>query len=339
MVAPNEGYLISVMITNLQLAINRIFSRPFEKPLRLCFTVPASPTDGFFSQIAMFRLALDKLGGNYKQADIVLSLGAESILKIPEKWERAFGDGVKLNWADPSYYRQVGMRAHGEKRWQHNYDDYDLIIFHDADTILLKSIDELLIELSDSNSVAGVLAHYPFPHLKDEHPAELWQTYAKKFIGRTIPLEYQYSLIADDNSEDAKCPFYVNFGFVIMTPSVYREIRNTLLEIRRGISPMLINPSFASQVAFALAVLKHNIPVKNLGMQYNFPNDHIAEKRYPQLVNSIAVIHYLRTSQFDRQKIFVSESSFSEFLSLDLSGINKIFQQYIRKLTEGIYPF
>jgi hypothetical protein len=74
-------------------------------------------------------------------------------------------------------------------------------------------------------------------------------------------------------------------------------------------------------------------------MSYNFPNDPVADKLYPQELNSISVLHYLRTDKFDRQKIFVSKKNFEKFLSLRLTGSNKIFQEFVKYLTGGKYPF
>ena len=96
--------------------------------MRLCFSIPASPTEGFFSQIAIFRLALNKLGGNYQDADIILSLGDKIITEIPKRWIHAFGSGVLIRWADPDYYKEVGWNAQGENRWKQNYNDYEVLI-------------------------------------------------------------------------------------------------------------------------------------------------------------------------------------------------------------------
>lgn len=308
--------------------------------LRTCFVIPASPTEAFYSQVAMFRLALDSLGGMYKKAPIILSLGEKTIEPIPEKWLSCLGVNTILHWADPKVFHDIGQRAQGDNRWKYNYDDYDVIILSDADTILLKPVDELLLEVKEKNSISGVIAHYPFPYGDNEHPGELWHYFAKKFTGKDISLDYRYTLLeSDDQGEDARCPFYVNYGFVAMTPQVFKAIRITYLDIRSNIMPLLKNPIFCGQLALTLAVHKHEIPVMNAPMKYNFPNDQDADKLYSGELKSISVLHYLRTDKFDRQKIFVSEKNFEEFLSLKLEGSNLIFQKFVRKLTNGRYPF
>ena len=40
-------------------------------------------------------------------------------------------------------------------------------------------------------------------------------------------------------------------------------------------------------------------------MRYNFPNDPIAERMYPDDLANVVVYHYLRTAAFNRHEIFV----------------------------------
>lgn len=306
--------------------------------LRICFSIPASPTDAFYSQVAMFRLALDSFGGIYKKAHIILSLGNETIEPISNRWLDHLGVNTMLYWTDTSLFLDIGQLAQGNNRWNHNYDNYDLIIFSDADTILIKPINELLLQVMKKNLVAGVIAHYPFPHDKNESPNELWHNYAKRFIGKDISLNFRYTLL-NSQDEDSSCPFYVNFGFVVMTPQTLNTIRKSFLNIRSSIIPFLKNPRFSGQIALTLAIHKHEIPVMSAPMIYNFPNDPIADKLYSNQLKSIAIIHYLRTNKFDRQKIFTSEKNFRRFLSLRLKGSNKFFQKFIREITYDQYPF
>jgi hypothetical protein len=118
-----------------------------------------------------------------------------------------------------------------------------------------------------------------------------------------------------------------------------KKIRNSFLDIRSEIAPLLTDTRFSGQIALTLALCKHDVPVRGLEMKYNFPNDPVADRLYQDQLNQICVLHYLRTDKFDRQKIFTTEKAFNEFLHLDLQGSNKIFQQHIRSITHGRYPF
>jgi hypothetical protein len=56
-----------------------------EPDFRLDFVIPASPNDGFYSQIAFFRLALDRLGGIYRQARLVAVL---KMVRLTAAWSK-----------------------------------------------------------------------------------------------------------------------------------------------------------------------------------------------------------------------------------------------------------
>lgn len=308
--------------------------------LKICFVIPASPTDAFYAQVSMFRMALDSFGGIYKEAHIILSLGDEKISLTPEKWVHYLGPNTIFHWTDPKLFRDIGQRAQGDNRWKYNYDDYDLIIMSDADTILLRPIDELLMYVKETNLIAGVIAHAPFPDHDKKYSNEIWHYLAKKHTKKDINLDFTYTLRRYDNQgRTLKCPFYINFGFCIMTTQTFKSIRSTYLLIRSKLITELRNPRFSAQIALALAIHNHNVPTMSIPMAYNFPNDPRADTMYSDQLESISIIHYLRTTKFDRQKIFTSENFFDEFLSLKLEGSNRVFQKFIRKLTYGQYPF
>ena len=65
----------------------------------------------------------------------------------------------------------------------------------------------------------------------------------------------------------------------------------------------------------------------------------LTKEMYPLELNEVIVMHYLRLSLFDRHKIFADKVHFDEFMILELAGSNLVFQNYIRKLTNGKYPF
>ena len=304
----------------------------------ICFSIPANATDSFFSQVAMFRRALDALGGIYKRAHILLTLGGEEFLPLPSRWKKYLGKAVKTHWADPGRYRQIGYRATAQARWTYDYDIYDVIVFCDADTLLVRPIDDLLIHFLQSPKAMGVIAHYPFPMDAGADNREIWAGLAQRFIGKPLAFNYRYTL-SQNRSRDAQTPFYVNYGFVVLSPEMVATMRKTYLSFCSEIEPLIKNTDFSGQISLALSLLFHEIPSSALDMRFNFPNDPVADRLYPGEMDDIRVIHYLRTDKFDRKVIFSNQAEFSDFLSLNLDGSNKVFQDHVRKLTNGKYPF
>jgi hypothetical protein len=96
---------------------------------------------------------------------------------------------------------------------------------------------------------------------------------------------------------------------------------------------------FSGQVALTLAIAATRSKAWALPMRYNFPNDPIAEQMYPEELNAVTVFHYLRTSVFDRQQIFVSAEQYEKFLGRSLEGVNRRFQEAVRAIVGERYPF
>ena len=98
-------------------------------------------------------------------------------------------------------------------------------------------------------------------------------------------------------------------------------------------------PYFSGQVALALAVAAMDARTCALPMRYNFPNDALAEQRFPEELENVKVFHYLRTDQFDRQLAFTSREQYQEFLQAPLTGSNKVFQSHVRSILGAEFPF
>jgi hypothetical protein len=307
--------------------------------LKVCFSIPASATNAFYSQIAMFRIALDAVGGIYEQARLLVFLGGNSD-SLPDRWKTRFGDRMQARWAADAPSGADRVTAALRARWEFDYSSYDVVVFCDADTMLIKPIDDVLMKCWKTPRAMGVIAHYPFPRNPGESSSSVWSDLARRYAGKAAELSYRYTLLYPEAApEEASCPFYVNFGCVAMTPGIVQTIRDTLLATRENLMAHLKDPAYSGQVAFTLSALYHGIPTESLGMRFNFPNDPIADARYPGEVQDIRLLHYLRTDKFDRQRIFAESHEFRRFLDLDLEGSNRIFQDRVRSLTGGRYPF
>jgi hypothetical protein len=306
---------------------------------RLCFHFLASPNDSFFSQIAMFRLALDSLGGIYEEADVIITLGDREIRPVPERWRAHLNRNVVVNWADPEMFRQLEYDAQGDAQWRYHHDGYDVICILDADVMITRPIDDVLLNVLQSPAIVGSIAHYPLPVHPDENPQQFWNRLSQRFINRPIEFNYRYSLAEGQPDEHTFCPFYVNFGFLLLTPAILQLLRSRYLEIRPKIARELVDPYFSGQASLALTIAAQDVPARAVGLRYNFPNDGVADRLHRNELMDVRVIHYLRIEQFDRHRIFTSRLEFDHFLSLDLAGSNRVFQDHIRRLTKGRYPF
>ena len=123
-------------------------------------------------------------------------------------------------------------------------------------------------------------------------------------------------------------PFYINYGVLISTPKLLKEFYSHQIRIRH-IVDSLVDPWWGAQISLALSCEYLSIPNRELAMRFNYPNDPVADAKYPIEMNSIVFLHYLRTCFFDRHKIFTTKENFDSFLSLQLEGSNKKFQEHV----------
>jgi hypothetical protein len=307
-----------------------------EPALKIDFVIPASPTDAFFSQIAMFRLALDALGDSYREARLVAVFGDSRIAPLPDRWKPHF-DRIDVEWADPGVFERIGYRAQSERRFEVFRPDADIVVSCDADTLLIRPFEPEVIAAARRGVLGGVIAHYHFPWVDTSGtPPADWSKLSRSAIGQEIDLPYHYTLM--EREKVGNCPFYINLGFLIGSSKsmniLYKSYKSIVDDVL-----ITINNYFYEQITVPLAVAKHKIPTAALPMRYNFPNDPIADRKYSSEISQICLIHYLRTELFDRHKIFASGQAFEAFMRLQLGGSNRIFQDRVREITGGVYPF
>lgn len=302
-----------------------------------------SPNDAFFSQVAMFRMSLDDLGGAYRNARLVLSLGAEGVESLPERWAPYF-ENIEVHWDDGSRFSECNYHeSQCDLLFTLLDESADISFICDADTLIIDSFpDDFIREMKNSPALCGAIAHIGPPKTSKSGAClsseltndEMWDALSQNVIGRTIAMDFNYTLVNRSES----CPFYINYGLLTGTPQLIKKLHEQLQVIEPKVLEVLHN-EFYGQIGIALAVENAQLACRELPMRFNFPNDPAADELYPDELKNVKLIHYLRKTHFDRHLIFTNERNFSDFMSLDLSGSNKAFQARVKKLTGGVYPF
>lgn len=290
-----------------------------------------SPTPAFFSQIAFFRYSLNALGGDFARANLVAVFGADEVTEIPESWRPHFL-GIDVAWATCSDYAEMSYNAQHFRRFEVFDQHADVVIFCDADVAPMSLCDEFLQSIKASPCVAGFIAHHP-------PPPELgfdWDSFSDAVISKRLPRDYSYTLAPCDT--DRGCPFYVNYGVVISTPTLFNQLFEHQVRIRKKVES-LVDPWWGAQISLAISCHDMGLPTRSIPIRYNFPNDPIADDRYSTELDSVVFMHYLRTDCFRRDRIFSDKVNFDSFLSQDLVGSNRVFRNYVKRITHGIYPF
>lgn len=306
--------------------------------MQLQFLIAGSPNAAFCSQIAMFKRGLDYLGPPYSTAWVTAIFGDGEITQLPNDWARHMQD-IETVFVETADFRRYNAFAQGDMRFEFVDRHADVVLMIDADTLLLRPIPELL-ELSLAQpALRGLIAHRsPF------HDEGSWEEVAAAFLDAPLVFDQHYSLayqVIDGARHRIPCPFYINQGVMCATPEIFLDLGPKMRELRHAFIERWPNLLFhSSQIALALAFAKHAIPHEAMAMRYNFVNrPSEADVQYPGELEQIAVLHYQECSHFDRHRVFTTQAEFDRFLELGLQGSHRVFQDHVRLLTDGKYPF
>ena len=165
-----------------------------------------------------------------------------------------------------------------------------------------------------------------------------WRMLANRLLDRDIECDHQTTL-PNSHEGSTATPYYVNGGAVFIGGELFKRLRPVYLRIEPTVAGMIADPRFSHQASLALAIRATDAPRIAMEMRYNFPNDPRADELYPDDSADIRTLHFLRTTEFDRQKIFADADGFARFLALRLGGSNAVLQRRVRELTGGRYPF
>ncbi len=310
--------------------------------MKLEFIIAGSATDAFWSQAAMFRRSLDNLGDDYRAARLVCCYAGRKSTKLPDRWKPYFGN-IEIIQRETEERFENGIRCRTELVGDILNEEADVSFICDANTLLLRPFPgAFLDELSKSPALCGVISYYP-PSLmhpgptvvhEGTSPRQFWPQIAGYVLGRPIQLRNCHTLIR----ELEPCPFYIECGFMASTPKLLRQLHAQLRVVEPRIL-RIVNNECHEHISIALAVERANLPTRVLPIRFNFPTDRIADQFYPKELDKIILLHYLRTEFIDGHRIFNEPAEFAKFMASQLSGSSKIFQDYIRKITRGQFPF
>jgi len=304
--------------------------------MKLEFLVCGSATPAFFSQIAFFKLCLNALGEDYADARVVAVFGDHHEEVLPERWRREF-DGIDVEWSHSPDFPIPNIANQHEMRVDLIGPDADIAVLCDADIAPMRRFDDLSQDILSRPALAGVIAHYHFTMAgRERRPDVDWREVARAVIGKHIQRPYRYTLL--DKTAQDEAPFYINYGVYIGTPELMKKVHRRDRQISDNVGELGLE-FFKYQVSLALACHDLGVPTMSLPMRYNFPNDPKADALYPDELKDVVFFHYLRRNQFQRELIFSDPASFEKFIVADLQGSNRVFQDFVKRITGDTFPF
>ncbi|WP_147283700.1 hypothetical protein [Bosea caraganae] len=270
------------------------------------FRIPIAPTLGFFGQVEFFNFCLRRLGGIYTEAKINVYVGEN--FKIGEAIKQnSWSNDYNVEWkaVPEQIFNKYDM--YGTANWRYNdKTEAKVVIQSDADTVLVRDIDDVIRQIDiPFPAIAGHNAHSP-PETKGTILPESTSDRYWPEIFRIFNIEWpkelhQYSMDAEGLLP--KIPPYFNLGFVAMNPLALEILGRKIDEVHERLTS--VTESFMRcQIGLTLVSQREKFKIITLGAEYNMSNDSTHQKLNHKKREDFRVIHYLRTAELDRSKIY-----------------------------------
>jgi hypothetical protein len=291
--------------------------------------VPVSPTPTFLHMAHYLARSLRVRGGRYRDAPIVLTVGAEERdpdLARKHPWMAA--NGVEVRWVDPELFARESWYATACERFRHEFKS-DVVLALDADTLIAGPLDELVEEAHGTGALCGVVAHVP-PFARREQ----WQKiYDSCGLGELkTPCQHTgWGYMFQDESL-RYCPPYFNLGVLAAPAAVMRSVGSAIYELMAAVDAVE-RTIYRVQIAVSLAVTRFGLPFRALPFRWNFVNDPLLEALHAGELDDVRIIHLLRKHQIYKNELYASLDNVEAMLArTDLRVINELAQRLLGEL-------
>lgn len=293
--------------------------------------VSISPVPDFFRRIHFMAASLRRLKPSLGSYLLVICVGADvepEDLYETQPWSKEYP--IVWRWADREKFQR-------DSYWETSRDAFRqptrarMVMFADADLLFVRPFAELLGEADGARVVAGVIAHAPPPH--GLSLGELWPKLCREY-GVPLPEPVHEYTGWNFMTEERFAPVYFNFGMVLASASAMETLGAEILAADDFVSANF-DTFFRHQIALTLAIQKTGVQTRVLPLRYNFPNDPQFDRNYPQELEQIRILHYLRGEIVHRERDFADLRSVAALMArTDLAGSNAI----LRETIAALYP-
>jgi hypothetical protein len=291
--------------------------------------VPISPTRTFLNMTHYLTRSLRVRGGRYRDAPIVLTVGAEKHqpeLARNHPWMR--DNGVEVRWMDEALFARESWYGTAAERFRHEFQS-DVVLALDADTLIAGPLDGLVEDAHRTGALCGVVAHAP-PFTERGQ----WQAlYRSLGLGEPVtPCEHTGWGYMFQDEALRYCPPYFNLGVLAAPAAVMRSIGQGIYDLM-AVVDAVHRTSFRVQVAVSLAVTRLGLPFRTLPFRWNFANDPLLEALHAGELGDVRIIHLLRKHQLYKEELYASLDNVETMLRrTDLRVINAMAQQLLAEI-------
>jgi hypothetical protein len=303
---------------------------------RLEIRVPISPTPDFFRRVHFMAASLRKIGGALADHEFLVYVGGDEeqrdlVVELP--WSKNYP--ITWLWVDRERFRK-------DNYWETSRAIFrqpargKLVMCADADVLFIRDFSDVLADLERSPAVAGVIAHAPpFPKMA---PSEVWDRLFAEYGVGVPPSIHEHTGwgFMVKAPQHRYTPLYFNFGMVIGPEEMMNKIGKEIVAADDFVNKRLTT-FFRFQIALTLAIQKYGLTSRALPLRYNFPNDPRFDRRYPDDLADVRILHYLRCKIVHRENDFANLDRVAALIRRrDLQGSNEVLRQCLEELFPAI---
>ena len=291
--------------------------------------VPVSPTRTFLNMAHYLTRSLRVRGGRYRDAPIVLTVGAEKCdpnLARNHPWMA--DNGVEVRWIDEELFARESWYATACERFRYKFTS-DVVLALDADTLIAGPLDGLVEEAHRTGAVCGVVAHVP-PLSRREQWQEIYNACGLGELKTPCQHTGWGYMFSDESLR--YCPPYFNLGVLAAPSAAMRSIGSAIYDLMAAVDAVH-RTMYRVQIAVSLAVTRFNLPFRALPFRWNFVNDPLLEALHADELGDVRIIHLLRRHQIHKDELFASLDNIEAMLArTDLRVINALAQRLLGEL-------
>ncbi|MGH7302738.1 MAG: hypothetical protein ACRELZ_05575 [Candidatus Rokuibacteriota bacterium] len=291
--------------------------------------VPVSPTPTFLNMAHYLTHSLRLRGGRYRDAPIVLTVGAEKRdpnLAHDHPWMAA--NGVEVRWIDESLFARESWFGTACERFRYEFAS-DMVLVLDADTLIFGPLDDMIEKAHRTGAMCGVIAHVP-PVTRREQWQEIYRSCGLGDLETPCEHTGWGYLFSDETLR--RCPPDFNQGVLAAPATTMRRIGGVIYELMAAANA--VYPTYYRvQIAVSLAVTRLALPYRVLPFRWNFANDPLLEALHAGELPHVRIIHLLRKHQIHKDELYASLDNVEAMLArTDLRVINALAQRLLREI-------
>jgi hypothetical protein len=222
----------------------------------------------------------------------------------------------------------------------------DIVMLADADVMFLRDFSSLLYGIKAAPAICGVMAHvspfrhppkltprYAGRHSRDGGVLDYWTLLAEHFGVSNLVSEHEYSgwNIMERNPQHRYAPAYYNGGMVVGPAALMEQMFESYSAAETAVDEVM-DTYYLPQLVY-----RERLPHRVLPVRYNFPNDPGFDAAYPDEMNQVAVLHYLREQVVHRIKDFEDLPSVERLVTrTDLTGWNEALRARVAELVDVV---